>query len=180
MGGRCLRCCQGAGQVPVMPGARRPAVPGVGTEPGRGDGARVQVRGGSGCWRDALVDGGDPLRGGVATSSPGGSAGLCKASKHSGVSRSWVTPCDAAQVPPKRQPAPRAMLLPLSTHQPPRPAMGSPSWGRGAETPLPSLQAVHPPPGQGSSVRAAGTPGCHLCRRVMLVVPATSCCPGWD
>lgn len=34
MGGRCLRCRQGAGQAPVMPGARCPAVPGVGTEPG--------------------------------------------------------------------------------------------------------------------------------------------------
>lgn len=81
--------------------------------------------------------------------------------------------------PPSASQPPGNAVAPV--HPPaPQASHGVPSWGRGAETPLLSLQAVHPPPRQGSSVRAAVTPGCHLCRRVMLVVLATSCCPGWD
>lgn len=116
MGGRRphgRKACWGSGVARVAaafvrePG-RRPSCPGHVAPQCQAWVRRVgQVLGGSGCWWgtgwDDLVSGGDcrdPLRDGVAGSSPNGSAGPCKASKHSGVSQSWDTPRDAAYVPP--------------------------------------------------------------------------------
>lgn len=205
-----------------MPGARRPAVPGVGTEPrcvGLGRSLVPAGVGGMLRW-DAPAGGGDPgdpfprwggrfqsrwLRGALqgikaqwgepepghpqAPASPTGAAVPSSTRQPPGpTGGSHGAVPSSAPAPPQGQDASCGEGVPEwgweavqeqgLRRQPWAPTPGCPSWCWGAETPLPSLQAAHPPPGQGSPARAAGPPGPCPCRRVMLAVPATSHCPG--